>query len=336
MSADIALIIGNGFSIGFNKFHKMSKYDDTQNPTKWPVMEKGSKNLLIDALPRMKQFFSQWPELDDFDIFKKAVGIYDSTKPGTLYFDRVKGVEKDEVLLTEDFLKDIIPLECRHFLCLAFSAYSLDTKIKMQKAWPWYAWLRAHRSRISTICSYNYDLIIEQALQRMGRSYFNESGVFKFGAIPLYKPHGSCQYESIGISMPVAYPLNSYINDFDSQIKELREDQYLMPRIVPFCVIPNQLNIYSHFGAMTIQEKIFNKKLNSVKYCVIIGHSYSDADKPEIDIALSQLPNGATVIIANPHPPEDLIQKVLSMNLEVACWKSLNGPVNENDELIML
>lgn len=332
--SDIALIIGNGLSINFSKFHNMDKFSDTQNPTKWPIKTLNSDKPLLDLLPNMKQFFEANAGANDFDIFKRAVDIYKETEHGTLYFGRDKDSEEDVVILTPDYLRDIIPLECRHFLCLAFSAYSLECKRKLNKDWPWYSWLHANRSRLSAVCSFNYDLIIEYALNKMVKSFYCEGSTYKFGSIPLYKPHGSCNYEATGLNLPATYPLTSYIDNFDSQIKQLEEWQYMLPRIVPHCVLPNQENIYSHFNSMRYQEEKFYSSLMKVNYCVIIGHSYADVDRPEIDSALTKLKEGSTVIIADPFPSEALKDKVLTLGLKLECWTSFLGPVDDSGKLL--
>lgn len=337
MAADIALIIGNGFSISFNKHHKIEKYDDTQNPTKWPLTFGSEGKPLIESFPEFKSFLNKHCTEKDFFAFEKAADIYKSTERFANYFITTETDNGFEHRVTEEFKRDIIPIECRHFLCLSFSSYSIEAKAVLNKEWPWYRWLEANRSRISAICSYNYDLIIELLLGKINRSYYNEAMDYKFGALPLYKPHGSCDYETTGISIEgMKYPLTSYIDDNDFKIKRLPEQKLLSERIVPYCVIPNQENIYRHFQSMIKQEASFNKKLAVADYCLIIGHSYADVDKPEIDAALSKLKSGAKVVIADPWPSEDLLKKVKELGLESICWKNHFGPLDCDGELLKI
>lgn len=337
MAGAIALIIGNGFSISFNKHHKFEQYADTQNPTKWPLYFGSKSEPLIESFPRLKVFLEEHADKQDFFTFEKASEIYKESDKNAEYFRTFKTPDGFDVELTDAFKRDIIPLECRHFLSLAFSSYSIDAKAALSNEWPWYKWLEANRSRISAICSYNYDLIIETILGKLNRSYYNETMDSRFGAIPLYKPHGSCDYETTGISVDgLNYPLTSYLDDNDFKIKSLSFENLLSPRIVPYCVIPNQNNIYSHFSAMIKQEDAFNKKLAEVDYCLIIGHSYADVDKPEIDAALSMLKKGAKVIIANPTPSAELLQKVTELGLESISWENYLGPLDKDGRLIKI
>jgi len=61
-----------------------------------------------------------------------------------------------------------------------------------------------------------------------------------------------------------------------------------------------------------------------------------DCDRGEINEVLSSLPLSCKVIVANPYPSVDFIEKLKSMNLEYECWTSPHGPVDENHQLILL
>lgn len=330
MRRDVSLIVGNGFSLGFNKFHNFEKLGDTQNPTKWPIYELRSGNHILDSFPYLKKFLSESQHNNDFDLFKDCVDIYKSTEYLIKYFDGA-----DEITLTEQFKRDIIPHECRHFLCLAFADYSRQTKSILKKEWPWYRWLLENRSRISGICSFNYDLILEQCLHKMCASYNNGTVSRPAGLITLYKPHGSCNYELDDFRFNgLKYPITWFIDNVQLPVKELSEYDMLKARISPLCVLPNQENIYSHYETMQSQNFKFIQCLNSCKYFVIIGHSYADVDRPEIDSTLSELQPGTTVIVANPFPSSDLIKAIEERDLKVNIWQSLAGPVDEKGNLL--
>lgn len=337
MAGDIALIIGNGFSISFNKHHKFEQYADTQNPTKWPLYFGNEGKKLIESFPRLKRFLNEHADKQDFQTFEQAAEIYKNFDEHAEHFIVTKTQDGYIGELTEAFEKDIIPIECRHFLSIAFSNYSIDAKAALNKKWPWYKWIEENRSRISAVCSYNYDLIIELVLEKLNRSYYNEAMDIKFGAIPLYKPHGSCDYETNGIAVEgLHYPVNSYFDNNDLEIKRLNFENILSVRIIPYCVIPNQRNIYSHFRPMIRQEEIFNKKIAEVDYCLIIGHSYADVDKPEIDASLSKLKKGVKVIIANPTPSDELLHKIAELGLESVSWGNYLGPLDSEGRLIKI
>lgn len=320
---DIALVIGNGFSKSFNNYHELQKFSDTSNPLKWDIPNPDGEGLFLDVLYRLRKFIDDHPGEDDFSIFKKAAKI---GPPG--YADN---------FLPQD--KHYVSLESRHYLSIAFSHYSKYVKKTIKADWPWYKWINHHKRRIGAISSYNYDLIIEIMLERLGIHY-NEAAIPKqFGDVILHKPHGSCSYEinphAIG-GFRKGYPLRNYFYKTDTQFVKLSNRTMLEPRLDPLCIIPNEPNLYSGFDTMWQHELKFRHFLSKCSYCLFVGNSYMECDRPELDAMLSSLKKECIVIVSNPSPCELMLEKIKSFGLSPVTWVDYTGPVNKNGELILL
>ncbi|WP_414147546.1 hypothetical protein ACMGGR_18505 [Erwinia sp. BNK-24-b] len=313
----LALVIGNGFSIGFNAYHNISY--NTLNPLAWDVRNPEREELLIDALPSLKNFIRATHHSNDFELFDAALALYN---------------ERD------DYETCILISECRHFLTLAFSQYSLAIANTLKKSWPWYRWIKEHRQNIKCISSFNYDLLIEKLLKKIVISFYDASSPPLTGRVMLHKPHGSSNYDahprSIVFNEDYRYPLKNCNDRNDTAFVRIGDFNLNKSRLEPLCVIPNEHNIYSHYQTMLPHDISFHKKLSSCDFCLIIGHSYAPCDRPEIDKMLSSLPLDAKVIICNPKPPEDLKKKIKSIGLKMVEWKNPSGPIDENGELIYI
>lgn len=321
MKKDIVLIVGNGLTMSFKAAHDMEGFNDLRNPLTWNILSPNKTYPLIDDLPCLKQFMQEVQHINDFDLFEKASALNN----------------KEAADFWTNYKNKMTELECRHYLCLAFANFSIEAKALLKEEWAWFLWLKKHQRRISSIASFNYDLIVEEVLERIGLSFYDETSKNKLGDLSLYKPHGSCNYESseIAVSKP-QYPLKLVMDRNDTPLRKLMSLAVLLPRIEPVCVIPNQKNIYSHYQSMAPQNSAFNESLKNCRYLLIIGHSYAPADRPEIDGALNLLRRNTIVIIANPEPSTDLIEKAMSLGLNVILWKELSGPFDNDGNLLML
>lgn len=165
--------------------------------------------------------------------------------------------------------------------------------------------------------------------------YYNSQQINGHGhGLPLFKPHGSVDFEIVGLDIPVRYPLNGIIDVNDMPIKRLKTSDLLYPRTQPLCIVPNEVNKYKNFQWVKEANNCFKKELNKSTHCVFIGISYFECDRQEIDEILNNLPSSAQIIIANPEPPIDFMEKLKGR--PVIVWDNPHGPVNLNGSLISL
>ncbi|MBA5603992.1 hypothetical protein H3H36_01265 [Duganella sp. FT3S] len=303
---NLALIVGNGLSIDL-RYEK--KYFWKFNP---------SKPLSWDFYINQKSGKISWKE-----AFPKFFDYYQSNK---------EEADRDNFLLFRDIGKHDdyqLRIEARHFLALAFSYY--DNHVFPSRFWKWPRFIQQYAPRISDIISFNYDTIVERALSMVVLGYVLHSAHNHLPSV--FKPHGCSRMDgtSKGILIEdehgnphLGYPLKCWreSNDFD-EFDYLEYSETMVPRRESYCVLPHERNIFKHFQT---QKPIWNQmhsRLGAVQHCLIIGHSYGEVDRPEIDQILDLLPENTTIHICNPFPPVDLIEKVKSTAREYSVHKDV-------------
>lgn len=310
----IAIVVGNGLSISFGYYSKLINHWDTQRPLSWKIKCPQRNDLLLDNLPNFKHLTRVFTDLPDFDIFLK---LQDEDTCESL------GIN----------IKDC-QIEARHYLTIAFSNFTTEQMNSFSKDWPWYKWLLLHRENITCALSLNYDLLLERCFDEMKLLYNSHQINGHNHGIPLAKPHGSVDFEIRGIVAPVSYPLRGRIDMNDTPIHRLKTSELLYPRTQPLCIIPNEHNKYQYFQWATAASNAFNQELKSCTHCIFIGISYFECDRPEIDAIVDRLPIEAEIIIANPKPPQEFLNKLSGK--PVMLWESNDGPVSANGSLIAL
>lgn len=315
---NIALVIGNGFSIGFNKAHNIEY--DTLKPLSWDIRNPERQGQLMDFLPKLNKFIQAHPGLNNFTIFDLALKYHRQFN---------------------SFDSGVLISECRHYLTLAFSQYSNFIKTRINKKWPWSQWIYSNRDRITCISSFNYDLLIEKILYQYCISYFDAALPLSIGKVLLHKPHGSCNFDShpmavVTMEEGYKFPLKHCIDFNDTSFVRVPNSMLNEPRREPLCVIPNEHNIYSHYHRMLPHNTNFHRRLSKCNTLLIIGHSYSSSDRPEINEMLFNLPPNSKVIICNPTPCRLLNEKIIKMGLQLIEWKNPAGPIDTNGRMLMV
>lgn len=310
----IAIVVGNGLSISFGYFSKLINHWDTQRPLSWNIKCPQRNDFLLDNLPNFKYLTQVFTELPDFDIFLK---LQDKTTCKSL------GININDC-----------QIEARHYLTIAFSNFTIEQMNSFSKDWHWYKWLLLHRENITCALSLNYDLLLERCFDEINLLYNSyQINGHNYG-IPFVKPHGSVDFEITGIVAPVSYPLQGCIDMNDTPIHRLKTNALLYPRTQPLCITPNENNKYRYFQWVRKANHAFNQELKSCTHCIFIGISYFECDRPEIDAIVDGLPTGTEIIVANPKPPQDFLNKLTGR--PVLLWESNDGPVNPNGSLIPL
>lgn len=311
----IAVVVGNGFSIGYGVFANLHSRWNTQEPLGWDIKCPGHEDdLLINNMPNLKLLKESFSAENDFDVLKK---LQDEDLCNFL------GVDVRQCLI-----------EARHFLTIAFSNYAVEQLGRFSDDWSWYRWLKLHRDDLVGVFSLNYDLLMERCLDGLGLLYdsFQINGHGQ--GLPLVKPHGSVDFEITGISCPVNYPLNGRVDLNNTPIRRLASDELLYPRTQPLCIVPNEANKYKGFQWVEKANGRFREELKTATHCLFIGISYFDCDRVEIDEIVDGLPLEAQIVIANPYPPEQFLEKVSGR--PVLLWKDFSGPVDSNGRLLAL
>ncbi len=312
----ISLVVGNGFSISFGYFSGLINQLNSQEPVTWDVSCPSTGKQMLSSLHRLDTLFKLNPDKPHFDVFKLAL---DTSYCQSVGLDSFKTT-----------------LEARHFLTIAFSMYSQQQRKMFSKAWPWFRWLKLHRDDITATFSLNYDLLLETALDYLHREYYSLQVNHHGYGIPLVKPHGSVGVEiwPNSISYMPEYPLKNFVDLNDTSIVRLKDYDLMRPRRQALCIIPNEANKYSSYQWVSPANQWFESKLKGTDYCLFIGISYFPCDRPEIDRIVDSLPDECVIIVANPSPPKEFIDKISSRPYIV--WDNPEGPVDNNSAILSL
>ncbi|WP_414730633.1 hypothetical protein, partial [Vibrio vulnificus] len=310
----ITLVVGNGFSMSFGFHIGLMETWNTQSFLGWDIKSPTSEALLIDLLPNLKKLKESLTDEDDFKIFE-----YLQKKE---YCEEV-GIDQDQCFV-----------EARHYLTIAFSHLTVEQRNKFDTEWSWYKWLKAHRENIVGGLTLNYDLLLENCLDRLSLPFDSCQANGHGNGITLCKPHGSVDFEVIGIKCPVSYPLKGLIDLNDMPIYKLDVSDLFYPRTQPLCIVPNERNKYQSFQWVEAASTKFKAALKDCTHCIVIGISYFECDRPEIDEIIDSIPESCEIIVANPNPPQEMLEKLTSNPFTI--WDSYKGPVDNDGDLLML
>ena len=294
---DIAVVVGNGMTIDLCHGHAASALSDwdTGAPLAWSVRTPGESDLLIDRLPRLREAVSaeRATGLDnDFEIIDAIARRYAAGLEG--------GFELD--------------CELRHYLALAYSEFQTVVNRVDLSGWHWVEFLRAHADRIVGGFSFNYDLVFESALAAAGLPYMRPVRNEVSGT-PVVKPHGSADFEYVGIRMPTGYPLRGWAALNNTPATALPRDQLLVPRMGPELVAPLQGSHIRQFQWVAPGFDWFRAVGTDLMSCFLVGLSYWPVDRPEINEILDSLAPQTEVVVVNPTPPKELLDAITARGL---------------------
>lgn len=305
-----AMVIGNGFTKSLTSQIEFPL--NTSNPLAWPVISPGKSSMLLDDLPNLKKFITATPSnIDDFSIFRMMVNGLNTEGNSP-----IPPLENGEAVL-----------DAGHYLALAFSNFQLQIDQENLLGWNWLDWLHMKGTNLRAVLSWNYDLLIELALARIGRPYHYpnvstpcEGGDIKWGlsAVTICKPHGSCNFSSVfnvqtlddsGKPIPAAYPRKISSTAFNAPLKILHRNKLLSIRQVADIVLPGEANRFQqHLHWVSNALVRFSKELASIDHLVIVGFSMMDCDRDEFLTALGSHNIFKRITVVDPHPNPLLIQ----------------------------
>lgn len=284
------LIVGNGLSIDLCNHLRVQL--DPSHPFGCPVMTPGkpTRSFLAD-LPHLQNLINNRSGLNDFDV----IGNFLST------------LNNDCSQWDSSQTKTYC--EIRHFLCVAYSWFQIQLDgHENASEWRWTKWISVNREELVGAFSFNYDLVLERTLARAAISFHRIGVGNKKHGMPIAKPHGSIDFETVGISVPVQYPLRMAIFLNDTPIKVIPSAAWLQPRVQPSLVLPAEASPQSTFQWVSPCWTWFHEQAPSFKRCVIVGLSYWPCDRSEIDFLVNQLPRDCQAYVVNPHPSQEFVE----------------------------
>ena len=303
----LLLIVGNGLSMDMrDHFHERLSEWDTSCPLSWDLMH---------------------PELGRplADLFPEAFAVLQHEDSRSSDFDRMT-----RLVESEGTLRGHAVVELRHYLVMAFSMYQRVVDGLPLENWRWFRFMQENMHRISGIVSLNYDLVAERIANRAGIKLltcgpqFMPSLAFdpvrKHTTI-MWKPHGSIDYRPShnSIVMKTTYPLPNWAYDNNLPLEWCPRPEWTMPRIEADVVVPTEASRYREFQWVVPGERWVRSEGARWNVCVIVGMSYANCDREEIDIILCSLPPSAKVFVVDPKPSADLRRRLDGLGLEVTC-----------------
>lgn len=309
---NILLIVGNGLSMDLRKWASpLLEEWNPQYPLRWGVNTPGNSEVpFLESLPLFKEVITSLrqenPDISDFNIFKRGLQL-------------AKGNS------SQLFNRLLLSAEMEHFLAVAYSHFQLEVDRINVNSWPWLNWFDTYAKNIQGIVSFNYDLILESALRQSGVSVRRFGVNSELSGVPMLKPHGSIDYRTEGISVPMRYPLKSVFPKNNSPLKVLEKNELLTPRPDVNIVLPNQYSPQINLPWVKPGYDWVRSVGPKFTHCIIVGLSHWDCDRPEIDYLLNSLTSQAKLIVANPTPSPYLISMLKKKSdHKVKVWR--NGP----------
>jgi hypothetical protein len=218
----------------------------------------------------------------------------------------------------------VLQEEARHFLAIAFSAFQLASDAHAIDGWDWTELLKALGDSILVAVSFNYDLILERSLAAASVPFQRVGIQDEDGKLVIVKPHGSIDFETVGITMSTVYPMDKVAARNNTPLRALAPHELLEPRTEVDVIAPQESSWLSEFQWVRPGYEYFSAVAPTLRRCIFVGLSYWPADRDEIDRLVGALHPSAEVIVANPAPPREFMDSLQARFRSVVVWP--DGP----------
>jgi hypothetical protein len=302
----LALIVGNGATIDFCQSAGIAL--DPSNPFEWAFRVPGENGISWqDAFPRLSAVLRTGTIVRSFDAFAMVLA--------RLRADRRVGREVE------------LDAEARQFLVFAYSVLQERANAAGMREWTWASWITEHRSEMKAVTSFNYDLLLENALLVAGVRPRRPGVLGEEAGLFFLKPHGSIDFASDprAIVMPTStYPLRNFATLNDTGLVALPTPALRGPRQEGFVVLPAEYSPYLNFQWVAPGYRAWQEGAHTLTHCIFLGLSDWECDRSEIDFLLDSLAPTTAVVIANPDPPASFLARVKASGRPSIEWR--HGP----------
>jgi len=283
-----SVLVGNGLTLDLVS----SLGIDTSSPLQHFNHSKINYSNFIDHLPAIKSELMVASSLTDFD----AITYY---------------VQKN---------KDNPDKDCqlRRFLSISYSQLQnvVDNFEDKIKKWKWTQWFKENKKSCQLAISLNYDLALERSLYYANISYRRIGTDEPLGKVPILKPHGSIDFDlpDYAIYCPIEqrWGVTTSLNDAQ-YVKTIPKADWLLPRMEADLIPPSMHNIQRGLSWINEMFNIYTMQAGKINALIIVGISYWEVDRPEIDFFLRRLNSKAKIFIMNKTPNPKLLQKIESL-----------------------
>lgn len=207
-----------------------------------------------------------------------------------------------------------IASDLRHYLDIAFATFQRHFDQCFPLSWPWADWMRQYAASITMVITLNYDRVVENGLELAGIPY-GRVGIFEERGVPVLKPHGSIDF---------APAIPGLVLNSDVPQMVIPPEGWLKPRREWSIVLPTETSPQSDLQWIAPGYERIRQLGPTWTHLIIAGISYWECDRPEIDFIIDSMAQGAVVVVANPRPPEELLNKVKAGGRRLEVWA--DGP----------
>ncbi len=296
MRKNFAILVGNGFTLDFLD-HNKSGLDSSK-----PLSNFGSPFINYD------EFINDMPSIKKHLIEKNGED-----------FKLIKSFYETNELSSHEFG------HLRQFLALSYSKFQSSIEKYNYDNWKWSEWFNKNKSNLLCSISLNYDLVLEKTFDNLDINYFRVGSEEELRGSILLKPHGSIDFDmpsyAIQLNMPKIDRLKSttYMNDAQ-YVRILKKEALLYPRVEADIIPPMMDNFQKKMSWIERQFMYYECISPVIAKFVIVGVSYWEVDRPEIDFFLERLPKNSIVYLGAEKPYNNaikkLIEKLFSLNIE--------------------
>ena len=230
------------------------------------------KKSLLDCLPELKRLRTSYENETDFGC-ARAGGFM-------------------EIIANNFTMNSRAHCNLRQYLALIYFDYSKKIASQWKPNWIWENWIKNHSEDIVGVFDFNYDLTLEIVLSKLGIKYYristseDKNGI----GIPIFKPHGSCDFDVTGIGCHPKSRLKNYIWHNDTgNLKILPYHECEIPRVEADIIIPYEKNINLDLPWVDSGYVKLGNLIKQTDSCIIVGIRYIYADRPEINYCISQM-----------------------------------------------
>ncbi len=299
------MLIGNGFTIDFVK-----------------------PNGLNSSKP-LNCFDNEYITYDDFIDYLPEVKAKLITNQREDHFQAIKEFRENN--------RSSIKAESQLKIFLAMMYAKLQMQMNQIDIidWKWFKWFKKNYFDLTFAVSFNYDLLFERILKEVGLKSYRTGTSEQRSRIPIFKPHGSFDFDVGGLLNVRGSRWGYTVKNNDVRYLDIAPtEKWTEARFDPYLVPP--LGINDHMNFQWYQEglSIIKKKAKEISHFVIIGCSYCEVDRLEIDTILKSLKKGTKVILCNPHPIDELVERIQELGLvleqqtaEYLPWDGVVSPV---------
>jgi hypothetical protein len=308
----VALIVGNGLSLDLvHAARPALDAWDTRSPLSWDLRGKENGAPVLHALPKLSAAIAEeraaTPNATDFNLLERVLRRTKAERPAD---------GPDEGWRSTAW-------ELRHFLVWAYAAFQAAVDACFPARWRWVDWLAAHRQSLTMAVSLNYDLTLEAALEHARISYGRTAIPTERGALAVLKPHGSIDFTpDPGLVHSVDGARGAFVIFTGCDVPQavLGRDEWAELRQEVSVVAPSETSVSTNYQWVRPGYERFRGLAPTWSHCVIVGVSYWECDRPELNRLLEAFRPGTTVIVVGPDPSKDLMMYLASRGLTVRTW----------------